>query len=328
MKRYLALATLLAVLASAAEAQTVKPPDTSPHKVQFVDVDQGVKLEVLDWGGSGPPMIFLSGFGGTAHVFDKFVPKFTAKHRVFGITRRGFGNSSKPPTISDNYGPDRLGDDILAVMAVMGITKPILVGHSIAGEELSSIGTRHPKKVAGLIYLDGAYEYAFYNEKFADGSTRYGADVAIAVAQRNLQRLPTAPPSEALAIIAELQDNLPKLSKILRWYGPQDTVAYRAKSPELWKYVDAVSAAKRKLTSSPNVPVLAIFAVPKDCKPECGTPTAELWAAQDIVSANAFESGNPRARVVRLPDARHGIWISNEADVTREMNAFMDGLQH
>jgi non-heme chloroperoxidase len=31
----------------------------------------------------------------------------------------------------------------------------VLVGHSLAGEELSSIGSRYPERVAGLIYLDG-----------------------------------------------------------------------------------------------------------------------------------------------------------------------------
>jgi len=43
--------------------------DASPHKVQFVTVQPGVKLEVLDWGGSGPPLIFLSGLGNSGHTF-------------------------------------------------------------------------------------------------------------------------------------------------------------------------------------------------------------------------------------------------------------------
>jgi pimeloyl-ACP methyl ester carboxylesterase len=319
--KFLQLFGLVLLMPGIAQAQ-----DTSTHAIQFITVEPGVNLEVLDWGGSGPPVVFMSGLGGTAHAFDDFAPKFTAKHHVFGITRRGFGNSSKPPPTRDNYSPDRLGDDVLAVIAKLGLVKPVLAGHSIAGQEMSSIGTRYPGKVAGLIYLDAGYEYAFYNAKFADGSTRYGADVAIATAQRNLQRLSSVPPSEALAIIAELQETLPTLGKMLRRYGPQDEVVDRAKRPEVWKYVDAVMAAEQKFTSSPQVPVLAIFAVPKDCKPECGTPTAELWAAQDSVSANAFEAGNPGARVVRLANARHGIFISNEADVLREMNAFLNGL--
>jgi hypothetical protein len=35
--------------------------DQSPHRVQFVSVAPGVRLEVLDWGGAGPPLVFLSG---------------------------------------------------------------------------------------------------------------------------------------------------------------------------------------------------------------------------------------------------------------------------
>jgi hypothetical protein len=46
--------------------------DTSSHTVQFVTVDQGVKLEVLDWGGTGKPLVFLAGVGNTAHGFDSF----------------------------------------------------------------------------------------------------------------------------------------------------------------------------------------------------------------------------------------------------------------
>jgi pimeloyl-ACP methyl ester carboxylesterase len=62
-----------------------------------------------------------------------------------------------------NYTADRLGDDVLAVIDALKIDRPVLVGHSIAGEELSSIGSRHPGKVAGLVYLEAGYGYAFYD---------------------------------------------------------------------------------------------------------------------------------------------------------------------
>ena len=35
-----------------------------------------------------------------------------------------------------------------------GSVDPVLVGHSLAGEGLSSNGSRFPNKVSGLIYLD------------------------------------------------------------------------------------------------------------------------------------------------------------------------------
>ena len=112
--------------------------DPSPHKVQFVTVDENVKLEVLDWGGRGRPIVLLSGLGNTAHVFDDFAPKLTTDYHVYGITRRGFGASSAPDS---GYTADRLGDDVLAVLDSLKLSKPAVVGHSIGGEELSSLGS-------------------------------------------------------------------------------------------------------------------------------------------------------------------------------------------
>ena len=73
--------------------------DLSPHTVRFIAVDDNVKLEVLDWGGSGRSLVLLAGLGNTAHVFDKFAPKLTGAYHVYGITRRGFGASSAPSPV-------------------------------------------------------------------------------------------------------------------------------------------------------------------------------------------------------------------------------------
>jgi non-heme chloroperoxidase len=135
--------------------------DQTPHTIRFVTVDDGVNLEVVDWGGSGRPLILLAGGNNHAHSFDKFAPKLSAMYRVYGISRRGSGASSAPPPTKANYDADRLGDDILAVIAALNLERPILVGHSLAGQELSSVGSRHPDKVAGLIYLDAGYRYAY-----------------------------------------------------------------------------------------------------------------------------------------------------------------------
>ncbi len=51
--------------------------DTSPHVQRFVEVEPGVKLEVLEWGGTGRPVVLLAGRGSQAHVFDDFAAKLT-----------------------------------------------------------------------------------------------------------------------------------------------------------------------------------------------------------------------------------------------------------
>ena len=127
--------------------------DPSPHRATMAPVDRDVTLEVLDWGGTGRPVVLLAGLGHTAHVFDEFAPRLTALGRVYGITRRGYGKSSVPP---QGYDADRLADDVMAVLDALKLERPLLIGHSIAGEELSSLAARHPLRARALVYLDAA----------------------------------------------------------------------------------------------------------------------------------------------------------------------------
>jgi len=62
--RILLLLVFLTALPSYLSAQSSTVwQDPSPHKVQFVTVDKDVKLEVLDWGGTGRPLVLLAGLG-------------------------------------------------------------------------------------------------------------------------------------------------------------------------------------------------------------------------------------------------------------------------
>jgi len=81
------------------------------------------------------------------------------------------------------------------------------------------------------------------------------------------------------------------------------------------------------------VPILAIYAVPHDRGP-MASPDATARAAQEArdeettgAQAKAFEKGLPTAKVVRIPHADHYVFRSNEADVLRDMDAFVAGLK-
>jgi len=71
--------------------------DPSPHQVRWITVDSSVRLEVLDWGGSGPSLVLLGCYL-TSHVHDDFAPKLTNQFHVYGVTRRGIGASDKLAT--------------------------------------------------------------------------------------------------------------------------------------------------------------------------------------------------------------------------------------
>jgi pimeloyl-ACP methyl ester carboxylesterase len=88
------------------------------------------------------------------------LPERSAIKIEAGVCRR-IGRKLPGPGSFQN--PELLEDDVLAVIDSLKLVRPVLAGHSIAGQELSSIGSRHPERVAGLIYLDAAYGYAFYD---------------------------------------------------------------------------------------------------------------------------------------------------------------------
>jgi hypothetical protein len=91
---------------------------------------------------------------------------------------------------------------------------------------------------------------------------------------------------------------------------------------------DAVMVGRQKYTDI-RPPVLAIFAAPHNPGPPMSNDPAAKAAFQARDGAGmetAFEKGLPSARVVRLPDAHHYVFLSNESDVLREMNAFLQGL--
>jgi non-heme chloroperoxidase len=138
--------------ANAITPETATWRDPSPHHITFVTVDNGVELEVLDWGGKGRAVVLLAGYQ-TAHEYDDIAPKLTAFCHVYGITRRGFGASSRPHS---GYTAQRSAEDVLQVLATLKLDHPILAGHSFGGEDLATIGAEHPMIVAGLIFLDSA----------------------------------------------------------------------------------------------------------------------------------------------------------------------------
>jgi pimeloyl-ACP methyl ester carboxylesterase len=300
------------------------------YHVQFIEVEHGVKLEVVDWGGSGRPVVLLAGLGANAHTFDKFAAGLTPSYHVLGITRRGFEPSSVPAA---GYSADRLGDDVLAVLAALNVNRPVLVGSSLAGQELSSVGSRHPDKVAGLVYLDAAYSYAYYDSSLGDLS------IELIEVKGKLEELQSKFLQDTRPLIQELlETDLPRLQRVLgeRHKDLQATpaallAAYAQAEPNVPPTSRAIKEGRQKYTHIP-VPILAIYAIPPNFENLPGGDPMERAAFEARTTvmleaqAAAFETGVPSARVVRLPHAQHEVFSSNEGDVIREMNAFIGSL--
>ena len=97
--------------------------DPSPHRTQFVTVDGNVRLEVLGWGGTGRPVLFIGCYL-TGHVYDAIAPKLTDRFRVYALTRRGIPRAPGEAT----YG------------------RPCIASVAAAGPGAGAAGAREPRE--------------------------------------------------------------------------------------------------------------------------------------------------------------------------------------
>jgi non-heme chloroperoxidase len=271
--------------------QGIGGSEAAPHATQFVAVDDGVRLEVVDFGGTGRPIVLLAGLGNTAHVFDNFGPKLTKFGHVYAITRRGFGASSRPDS---GYDVARLGEDIVAVLDSLGLETPVLIGHSIAGQELSYLASRHPARAAALVYLDAAYRYA------------------LDIPGEFQKAFPTFPPPPANPpVIVQQPHTLPEAEQ-----------RQAAGAPAAFA---AIMAGGQQFTTI-GVPTLAIFASPHDVGAAPDSDFDRFDRALTDHQAQVFERAVPKARVLRWARASHYLFLTREADVVQEVAAFLATL--
>lgn len=273
--------------------QTAPCVDPAPHRVQFVNVSDDVQLEVLDFGGNGRSIVLLAGLGNTAHVFDTFAPKLTTLGHVYAVTRRGYGASSRPES---GYDVSRLGEDVRAVLESLRIERPVLIGHSLAGQELSYLAVEHRDRIAALIYLEAAYRYAY------DVPGEF---------EKDFLTLPP-PPANPPPVVRQL------------FMLPESE---RCQPRGLPSAAEAILAGGRQFTDI-RLPALAIFASPHDIGAATPDPAFDRFdEAMTERQARAFERGVAGARVLRWRHASHHLFLAREADVLDEVTTFISALQ-
>jgi pimeloyl-ACP methyl ester carboxylesterase len=312
--------------------------DPSKHQVGFVTVKDGVRLEFLDWGGSGRPVVLLAGSGNTAHVFDDFAPKLTGCGHVYGITRRGYGASSQPRS---GYDDQRLADDVLQVLDSLHIDAPVLVGHSMAGGELTTLGRQHSERLSGLVYLD-----ALGDPRDHPGSDpAYRALAAKLPAPMQMSSHSCVEDRTSFAayrayLLCSMKTPFPESELRNTHATDPDGSVGRHKTPR--SIHDAVGAGQqRRDYAKIRVPVLALFEFPRAAdaarrpdeyqpknEEEHGTIAAFERATKVYVDrwVASLKRSVPDARVVDLPGAGHYVFLTREADVLRGLKEFMADL--
>ena len=306
--------------------------DTSPHTSDFVNVN-GIRLHYLDWGGNGSALLFLAGMGSSAHIFDRFAPRFVDRFHVLALTRRGHGESDYPET---GYDVETLTEDIRQFMTALKIDQAILVGHSMAGVELSHFAALYPERVLKLVFLDAAYDRASPAYKAMQAKNPL----------RSIQ--PPGANDDYYTIedyIASIQRAYPALAAIWSEVIDEEVLHSITKTPE-GKVVDKMSDTIGKAIhdtldnyvpedSKIRAPVLSFFALLDSADYLSADFMSEEQQAQVVeffdtvlVPYNRewieqFRCNVPHAQIVEILKGHHYCFIKQEELVFEEMRRFL-----
>jgi len=328
------LVCLLLAMSTPAWAQPGEWRDESSHTATLIEVEDGVRLEVLDWGGSGRELVLLAGLGDTAHVFDDIAPALATRYRVIGVTRRGHPRSSAP---ASGYTTVRLAEDIVRVMDAVGLKRPVVAGHSFAGEEMHVLGARYADRIAGLIYVDAAFNRADRFEEH-EAATRAmpapprpePADLASFAALRAYLTRTQGSPGPEARLRAR---NVAKADGSIRGPWSPDAQVMQAFSAEMRTMTAAYTPERIR------VPALAIYAAPASATemmrpwypaddPALRERVQTLYRLErENVARHArwFAAFAERGRVAELSGG-HDLFVSNPREVLQQIDAFVASL--
>lgn len=114
-----------------------------------------VKLQYLDWGGSGQPLVLIHGLGDSPYIFSDMASSLRNNFRIIAYSRRGH---CKSEAIDSGYDNPMLVSDLKLLLDSLKISKANLLGWSMGGNEITEFAIRYPERTNKLIYFESGYD--------------------------------------------------------------------------------------------------------------------------------------------------------------------------
>jgi pimeloyl-ACP methyl ester carboxylesterase len=128
-------------------AMSPELPGISHHRSRV----NGTELHYVAAGTSGSPILLVHGFPETWWIFRKVIPLLAAKHRVFAVDLRGFGDSANAPGDHDSK---ILAEDLHHLIADIGVGPVHLTGQDISGATVFRLAVTHPEDVLSFTAIE------------------------------------------------------------------------------------------------------------------------------------------------------------------------------
>lgn len=158
LKAHPVVTSIVVALAASAILNRVlakKAERRNPPTGRFITVN-GVRLHYVERG-TGSPLVLLHGNGSMIQDFESsgLLDLAAKSYRVIAFDRPGFGYSDRPR--STVWAPEAQADLINAALMQMGVSQPLVLGHSWGTLVAVALALKYPRNIQALILASGYY---------------------------------------------------------------------------------------------------------------------------------------------------------------------------
>jgi pimeloyl-ACP methyl ester carboxylesterase len=232
----------------------------------------GISIHYLRTGGAKPPVVLLHGLMGSGACWAPLARTLEGEFDVVMPDLRGHGDSSAP---HHGYRYDDHASDIVGLLRSLGLSRPVLLGHSMGGMTAAVVASRGAGLLRGLILVDPTFlsperQREVHESDVAEQHRRaLGLPKSDLVAQARARHPRRSPELVELQAEARLKTRL---------------AAFDVLTPPNPDHRDVVSAI--------DVPSLLVIG---------DSPVVTLEMATELRGLN------PRVRIEQVKDAGHGL---------------------
>lgn len=251
----------------------------------------GVDMHYLRTGGPKPPVVLLHGLTASGGCWTPLARALEHDYDVVMPDARGHGASGSPP---DGYGYDDHASDVIALIRELGLSAPVLLGHSMGGMTAAVVASRAPGMIRAVILADPTFLTAERQREV------FGSDVA---AQH--RRLLGQPSGE---VLADLRSRHPhRTSEILKLIASA-RLQTRMKAFDV---LEPPNPDYRELVRAIDVPILLVIS-------DGGVVSRE--------TASELQRLNPRVRIELIHGAGHAMQFDQPERFEAVVRAFLDSV--
>jgi len=122
-------------------------PEVTHHRAHV----NGTTLHYVTAGDQGVPVLLVHGFPETWWAFHKLIPLLAARHRVYAVDLRGFGDSD---VAGESYSGAVAAEDLHALIGHLSEGPVHVVGQDVSGGVIYRLAATHPENVISLTAIE------------------------------------------------------------------------------------------------------------------------------------------------------------------------------